>query len=186
MTAYQLVFTGMLIAGAALFLVSLFFGEIGELIGDAFGDTGGDHDGPSWFSTSVIGAFLIAYGGIGLVATAYTDNGLVATIIGLVVAAACAYAIRNYLLASLMRSQGNTQISQSSYVGSTAMVITTILPRGVGEIRFVDANGATAVVPARSIQTHEPVLSGQSVVIVEMSGGTAIVSTDNPSTQSVA
>lgn len=182
MTAYQLAFLGLLVAGALLFLISIFFGEISDAIGDAIGDSGGEQDGPSWFSTSVIGTFLVTYGAIGLLATAYTDNGVVALGIGLVLAVVCAYLIRNYVLAALLRNQWDSQISNNSYVGLTARVITTIPAGGIGEIRLSDINGTSTTLAARSEQSYEPVQTGLSVVVTEMAGGTAIVSTNTTPT----
>lgn len=172
MDAWHLVFIGFGLTGAALLLASLIFGELGELIGDT--DVSTDTDGPSWFSTSVIGTALVAYGAVGLLATSYTDNGLVAVAVGIVAAVAMAHLVRTYILAPLMRNQHNVQISQNSYAGKNATVTITVPPRGLGEVQLVDNNGTLVHVPARC-NSYEPFHIGMQVVITSMNAGTAII-----------
>ena len=157
-----------------LFLLSLIFGGITDGIGDFF-DFDTDTDGPAGLSLSTLLAAFTAVGVVGLVSSmsglAWWGSLIVALLCGLVVG----FLIQQFVSKVLVKSQHNQQITRESYVGRTATVNVTVSPTRAGEVRFIDANGAS-VTQSAVVTDGMTYVTGASVVITAVSPGNVTIS----------
>ena len=138
MSELQLAFLMMLIVGGGFLVFSLLVGEVSDFIGDQ-GDASGN-EGPGWTSPSVIAGFLCAYGLTGFIASRSGLHGILAFGLGAAVGLVVAFGMITFLR-TLARQQGNSQLSNETYLGLTAVVTLSIPPGGKGEVQFRDKNG---------------------------------------------
>lgn len=158
----------------ALFLISLFVGGMADGIGDFF-DLDTDTDGPAGLSLSTLLAAFTAVGVVGLVSSM---NGLawwvslaVALLCGLVVG----FLIQQFVSKVLVKSQHNQQITRESYVGRPATVVVTVRPDRSGEVRFIDANGASVTQPA-VVTDGATYVTGASVIVTAVNASNVTIS----------
>jgi amino acid transporter len=171
------------------FGVGLLFTLISAVMGEVFGGhgldthadvgTGGhaeagfDHTGVpglSMFSTTVIAAFLTAFGGFGMIFSKIhaTSSPWLSAPLALLsggVVAGGVFVIFNYVFS---RTQSSSEGHVSTLVGVEATVISAIPQHGVGEIAYVQA-GSRYTAPARS-ESGASVGNGQTVRINRIVG----------------
>lgn len=163
------VYGGILAVGIVLFVVSLIFGEIGDLIGG--GDTSGDSVG--WFSTSVLGTACIAFGGTGLVVTSLKWDLTRSLLLAFTIAFVATILVRE-MLKLFLKQQSNSLISESTHVGRSGTITIRVEPGSVGEVRFIDANNTLTHLPAVT-DGSEVLSANRSVTITRVDGGKATV-----------
>ena len=151
--------------GAALFLVSLFLGDVLEGLLDGLeGVTGG------LLSTAAIGGFAGAFGLAGGTVMAATDLGVgPAALIGVV-----AGALMAAFSAALTRSMHNAPTDRApgpqDLIGAAGVVVTAIPAGSYGEI-VVQVGGHRLKLSARAA---EPITSGADVVITQSLSATSV------------
>lgn len=175
MEVYQIIFLAMMVFGFGLFIIRISFGELGDLFG---GEVETIDDGPSWFSLSLISVALISFGGAGLALSHYGIVGFPGLIIQVAATALAYVGVRKYIVAPMMRQQGNAAVTPQSYVGRTGTVTLAIQQGHWGQVQFTDVNGAT--VRLRAVSDVDTVLNtGQPVKIISVNGDQALVATIN-------
>ena len=172
MNPYMWVFVSMLIIGVGLLAVSLFAGEVSDLVGGG-GDGDLTGDGLSWVSLTTVSIGLIGFGVVGLTATRYTE-GWTSVLIGIIAGVVFVVIIRQFVLLPLMRQQSNSQLIINSYVGRTASVVITIPSGGWGQVRLTDNNDAVVEYRARTTM-GEPINTGTRVTIDEVNSDFVLV-----------
>lgn len=172
MDAYQIAFGVMLGIGLLLLLLSWIFGDIADMFGGDF-DGGGDGDGPSWTSMSVIAAALVGFGGSGLTGLGLGLNGLPAVFVGIAVGLLFAFCIMQFVLKPLSKQQANTAISQRTYIGSQAIVTLDVSWDRPGRVQFTDDNGAIVEITAVPSNRGQQYTRGDTVIIDGVVSNTA-------------
>jgi membrane protein implicated in regulation of membrane protease activity len=166
-----------------LFLLSmLFLGEIFHADHDGHVETGGhaeaDHgDGPSVFSSRVIGAFLTAFGVGGIVARYLGLSHPAASGIGVatgLVMAAIVYQFARILYAQ----QASSEVRMTSLVGQAGEVSVGIPPGGVGQVTLT-VSGERSTHIARGAG-GQGIAYGTGVVITALSGDSVLVEAVGP------
>lgn len=170
------IYLAILIAGVVLLAVSFLFGEIGDLF-DGGVDSG---DGPGILSVSIIGAALSFLGGTGLLVTRLGWDVIPSLLLALLIGIAGAFSVRQFFLKPLMKQQGNSHIGRDSYVGINAIVTLEIMPKGWGEVRFIDANGASVFSKAISGSSRALTVN-QQVTITQIAADQVVVDPIAPS-----
>lgn len=172
MTSFQLVYGIILLIGVLALVVTLFMGDFEH---DFDHDIDSSVDGPSWFGLNMISVMLIGIGGIGLMAVYYGDvEGGPSVIVAVAGGLFFGYLIRQFVLKPLFRQQYNSLLNANSYVGLKANVTICVEPRGIGQVRFRDNNGATVLRTART-DGAEPLDVGQTVIITDVTAGHVVV-----------
>ncbi len=178
----------------------LIFTIISALVGHMFGggDGGGDlggHDigtgghaeagadgsgvpGISFFSPTVLSAFVTAFGACGLILTRIeaTSSVWISAPISSVAGLAIAFGAFLFFNKMFKATQSSSEARVSSLVGQTASIITPIPAEGVGEIAYV-RGGSRYTAPARS-ENGEPISAGKAVRITRIVGSQFYVDTN--------
>jgi membrane protein implicated in regulation of membrane protease activity len=136
-------------------------------------EAGFDHSGMpgiSFFSPTVLAAFVTAFGAFGLIFTRIPPTSSVWASAPLSAVAGGVVAWLVFLLfnALFKGTQSSSESHVASLVGQTASVITPIPENGVGEIAYVQG-GTRYTAPARA-ETGRPIASGQTVRICRVVG----------------
>jgi membrane protein implicated in regulation of membrane protease activity len=168
-----------------LFLLSmLFLGEIFHADHDGHIEVGGhaeaEHgDGPSIFSTRVIGAFLTAFGVGGVVARYLGLSHPAASGIGVVTGVAMA-AIVYQFARILYAQQASSEVRMHSLVGQPAEVSVGIPKGGVGQVTLT-FSGERSTHIARGT-AGQAIAAGTGVVIKALSGDSVLVEASGSTT----
>jgi membrane-bound ClpP family serine protease len=171
----------------ACFALGILFTLISAVLGHLFGgaDHGGDlgtgghaeagfdHTGMpgiSFFSPTVMAAFVTAFGGFGMIFTKIPVtssvwlSGPLSVICALGIAAGVFWMFNKVF----EKTQSSSEAQVATLVGQIASIITPIPKDGVGEIAYVRA-GSRYTSPARS-EGGEPIGAGQAVRITRVIG----------------
>jgi len=134
------------------------------------GADGSDAPGVSFFSPTVLGAFITAFGAFGLIFSEIeaTSRPIVSAALSLVAAFLVASMIVGVLRKVVRAGDSSSESRVSTLVGLVATVITPIPANGVGEIAYVQA-GSRYTAPARE-ETGTLVNNGSAVTITKVVG----------------
>lgn len=134
------------------------------------GADGSDSPGVSFFSPTVLAAFVTAFGAFGLIFSEIkaTSNPMVSAALSLVCAFLVAGAIVGVLRKVIHAGDSSSESRVASLAGQVATVITPIPGHGVGEIAYVQA-GTRYTAPARE-ENGTAVPSGSAVNITRVVG----------------
>ncbi|MEW5323539.1 hypothetical protein V2J23_15785 [Geobacillus thermoleovorans] len=167
----EVVYGTVLVVSALLTVVYFFFSDVLEGVFDVV-----DHP---LFSPQLILSFFIVGSAVGLLAEWYTDwsSGL---IVGLSVGVALAIVLllHFFVFLPLRSAEASLGYTDADLEGSLAKVIVSVPPDGFGEILISRKSGAVAK-PAKSVN-HEPIPSGEDVIVVQMENGVAVVAKHDP------
>jgi len=172
----ETVFLAIGAVGFLLLLFSLLLGEVFEHeieishdieVGH---DVGSSHDlnTPSWFSVKVIAASMVGFGGIGYLTA---SSGAPATLawllaaLGFVAVGAGTFFL---VLKPLAKQQSNTLLSRTSYRGTEGVITLSITPTDMGQVVFLDRNGARVTQSAVSATEGEAIAQNTPVVIIDI------------------
>ena len=147
-------------------LVGFFFGEI---IG--YGDSNTTSFGP--LKPSVIAAFVVVFGGTGLIFINLFDEPITAISLAGLTATGVAYVLYRFILMPLLKAQNTTAIEQKILIGKNATVSEKIPRAGYGKIRYV-VNDSTYTAPAKSDNGDE-IARNASVEIIAIEKNTFFV-----------
>jgi membrane protein implicated in regulation of membrane protease activity len=158
-----------------------FAGHIGHVDGSGghaeAGADASDSPGVSLFSPTIIAAFIMAFGGFGIVfheipatSRAYVSAPL-ALLGGLLTTVALVFVLRELFRHTQSSSEGKV----GGLVGSNATVISPFPANGMGEIAYVQS-GTRYTAPARE-ETGLALASGQNVRITRITGSQFFVRT---------
>lgn len=172
---------------AICLVVGLLFTIASALLGHIFGGhdadtdigTGGhaeagfDHSGIpglSFFSPTVLAAFVTAFGGLGIIFSQIeaTKTVWISAPLSIAGAAGVASAVLWLFNAVFRRTQSSSESRVATLVGHVATVVTPIPANGVGEIAYVQA-GTRYSAPARS-ENGSAIPSGSTVKITRIVG----------------
>jgi drug/metabolite transporter (DMT)-like permease len=165
---------GLLFAIFSAFAGHLFGGHDGGDIGTGgHAEAGYDHSGVpgiSFFSPTVLGCFITAFGACGLILTHIesTRSVWVSAPVSAVAGAIMAFislAIFNWMFS---KTQSSSESRVSSLMGQAASIVTPIPANGVGEIAYVQG-GSRYTAPART-ETGAAVPAGKPVRITRVVG----------------
>jgi membrane-bound ClpP family serine protease len=165
--------------------VGLLFTIVSAIAGHLFGGhdadigTGGHAEagfdssgvpGISFFSPTVLSAFVTAFGATGLILTRIEATKSVWISAPISAMAGFMIAFAAFLLFNKMfqTTQSSSEARVSSLVGQSASIITPIPENGVGEIAYV-RGGCRYTAPARA-ETGTPVSMGKTVLITRIVG----------------
>lgn len=178
-TTQFLVFGAIAICGLIALGVAAIFGgdhdvdhdaDVGH---DAGHDGGGEHGGaPSFLSPRVFFAFMLGFGSVGAMATAYGASSLLASALGIIaglVMATLAYAV-GYVM---YKQQANSALKPGQVVGKTGTVVTAIPDNGLGEVN-VSVGGQIVPFTALSID-NKPIRAGVMITVVQDLGDKILV-----------
>lgn len=176
-TTQFLVFGALALCGLIALGFSTIFGgdhdaEIGDHdVGDH--DGGGEHGGaPSFLSPRVCFAFMLGFGSVGAMATAYGLSSLWASALGIVaglIMACLAYGV-GYVM---YKQQASSSLRPGQVVGKTGTVVTAIPSEGIGEIN-VAVGGQIVQFTAMTVD-GSPISQGSIIVVVQDLGGKVTV-----------
>ena len=146
------------------------------------GADGSDAPGVSFFSPTVMAAFVTAFGAFGLIFSEVkvTSNPVLSAGLSLVCAFLVAGGIVGVLRKVVRAGDSSSESRVASLAGQIATVITPIPANGVGEIAYVQA-GSRYTAPARE-ETGAPISSGSAVTITRVVGSQFYVALSNSST----
>lgn len=130
--------------------------------------------GVSKFNFGTIAAFLTWFGGAGYILSSWGRIGL-ALILLVAVAIGLVGAVIIFLFAAKVLAPGDRPLDPADYriIGALGTVSSPVLPRGTGEMIFVQ-QGRRSAVPIRS-ETGNPIPRGREVVVTRYEGGVAYV-----------
>lgn len=184
-----------MIVYAICLVVGLMFTVISALLGHFFGGhdadtdigTGGhaeagfDHSGIpglSFFSPTVLAAFVTAFGGLGIVFSQIdvTKSVWVSAPLSIAGAGGVAYAVLALFNAVFRRTQSSSESQIATLLNHEATVISPIPAGGVGEIAYVQS-GSRYTAPARS-EGGGAISSGSTVRITRIIGTQFYVAAD--------
>jgi membrane protein implicated in regulation of membrane protease activity len=170
----QLAFGITLAAGLAFLILTLFLGEIGDLVG---GNTDVAHGGGlPWMSFTTVSLALVGWGLSGLIAVHLGLTSWLVFLAATAISVLFVVAVMLLIIKPLLRQQANSLVSQQSYVGSQATVILDISPDNAGQIQLTDPNGALVTLPAASTNAVS-IPKGSTVIISEITSGRAVITT---------
>lgn len=161
----QALFTIAFGVGMGYTIISLILGNLLDM-----GDLDGSYSSP--LRPAPIAAFLIVFGGVGLIF--YETLGLFMVLIisaslGLIIS----YILIRFVLMPLHRAQNTSTIEKQSLIGLMATVNEKILLNGFGKIAY-HVNGSNISSPAKS-ETGEEIMVGTKVEIVSIDRNTYYV-----------
>jgi hypothetical protein len=171
----------------ALYLFSLGLGGVllaASLFADAdsnhdVGHHGGDADWNHLLSIRNITYFLFVFGGVGALMTWLQKGAGIGTLLIAAATALGVAAMVDGVFRYLRRTDSPAMLSDVSLVGRSARVTLPVGYSGVGKVELMHG-GQRVELLARpfgdSAETSEAMATGSEVLIVEMSGGTALVS----------
>ncbi len=129
-----------------------------------------DMPGFSPLSPTTIASFVTAFGGLGMLFSKFEStrspwvSGPLAAIGGVVIAGAVFWLFQQIFSHTQSSSEGKVV----DLIGQTAIIITPIPEKGVGEIAYVQG-GSRYSAPARE-EGGQPIANGQRVVITRIAG----------------
>lgn len=170
---------GLLFTLLSLVAGHMFGGDGGHNIGSGgHASAGADStDGPgmSAFSPTMIAAFIMAFGGFGVIfhQIPATRSTWVSAPLALVCGLAAAYALLWLLRQIFRRTQSSSEGHVDALVGSSATVIGAIPQNGFGEIAYVQG-GSRYTAPART-ESGCAIAGGQTVKINRVVGSSFYV-----------
>lgn len=134
------------------------------------GADGSDSPGVSFFSPTVMAAFVTAFGAFGLILSEIpaTSNPVLSAPLSIVCAFLVAAALVSVLSKVVRAGDSSSESRVASLNGLVATVISPIPAAGVGEIAYVQA-GSRYSAPARE-ENGAPVPMGSSVTITRVVG----------------
>ncbi len=178
MTAYT-IYLFCLVVGSVFTLISVMAGHFLGGHGDHVGGSGGhaeagadssDMPGISIFSPTVIAAFITAFGGFGLIFSAFPATKPV--VLSAPLSMGAAIVVAGAMFAFLRSVFSHTQSSSESHIariaGTEASIVSPIPENGVGEIAYV-VGGTRYTAPART-ENGVPVGNGKLVRITRVVG----------------
>jgi membrane protein implicated in regulation of membrane protease activity len=187
-----------MIVYAICLVLGLLFTIVSALLGHIFGGhdadsdigTGGhaeagfDHSGIpglSFFSPTVLAAFVTAFGGLGIIFSQIdvTKSVWVSAPLSIAGAVGVAYAVLALFNAVFKRTQSSSESRVATLIGHEASVITPIPAGGVGEIAYVQS-GTRYSAPARS-ENGGTIPSGRTVKITRIVGSQFYVTEEKQS-----
>jgi membrane protein implicated in regulation of membrane protease activity len=149
--------------------------------GDGNGDIGtGGHaeagfdtsglPGISFFSPTVLSAFVTAFGACGLILSRIeaTNSVWASAPLSAIIGGGIAWLVFLFFNAMFKKTQSSSESRVATLVGQTASIMTPIPENGVGEIGYVQS-GSRYTAPARS-QDGKPIPAGQPVRISRIVG----------------
>ena len=175
-----------LIIGGGLIVYSLVGGHDGHDAGH--GHDGHGHDAVKWLSFRTITYFLFVFGGIGAALTKTWPGGTWPLILLFsIVAGVGVGALVSLAFDYLRKTDSGHRDTDATFVGLTGAVTLPIRSGGMGKI-LVKRGDRTYELLARPLDAAAKGASHwKSVVVVEMSGGTAVVApTDDPTVKEIA
>lgn len=156
------------------FFFGLIFVVLLLVVGDVGADAEAEGDGPIPFNLSVVLAFLGWFGGVGYLARNAAEWPLpLALLVGVVGGAVGALAVGK-VTAALVSPKGAV-LDPADYrlPGTIAQVTSSIRAGGVGEVVY--EQGGTRQVSAARAAGGRAIPRGAEVVLLESTGGTAVV-----------
>ncbi len=165
--------------GTAMLCISLLLGDDHDHDADHDGDADHGHDGGgnmNILSFKVLWMFIVGFGAGGFFAARAELSVLSSSLWGIFVGilmGGLGYLLMNYL----WKHQGNSVIKTESVIGLDAVVDTTIIPNGVGEVRC-SVNGRMEYFQARS-RGDVLIPAATRVKIIEATGTTLVVENRN-------
>jgi membrane protein implicated in regulation of membrane protease activity len=165
---------GLLYALFSAFAGHLFGGHDGGDVGTGgHAEAGYDHSGVpgiSFFSPTVLGSFVTAFGACGLILSHIEATRSVWISAPLSACAGAAIAFLALLVFNWMfsKTQSSSESRVASLMGQTASIVTPIPANGVGEIAYVQG-GSRYTAPART-ESGAPVSAGKPVRITRVVG----------------
>jgi membrane-bound ClpP family serine protease len=175
----MIIYTACLALGLLYALFSIFAGHVfgghegGDLGTGGHAEAGYDHSGVpgiSFFSPTVLGSFVTAFGACGLILTHIESTKSVWISAPISAAAGVTMAFLAFLMFNWMfsKTQSSSESRVASLMGQTASIITPIPENGVGEIAYVQG-GSRYTAPART-ESGRPVAAGKPVRITRVVG----------------
>jgi hypothetical protein len=130
--------------------------------------------GASKFNFGTIAAFLTWFGGAGYILSSWGRIGL-ALILAVAIAVGLVGAVIIFLFVAKVVAPGDIPLDPADYrmVGALGKVSSPVLPRGTGEMIFVQ-QGRRSAVPIRS-ENGSPIPAGKEVVVTRYENGIAYV-----------
>jgi MFS family permease len=168
-----------LLVGGGLLAASLFGGhghghDTDAGLGDS--DAGHDHDGAHFLSLRTLTYLMFVFGGVGSALTLTPgpkSNWLIlatATMTGLGVAAAVGASFKY-----LRQTDSGSRNAEESFVGLTGRMVVPIQSGGVGKVQVVRGDRTFELLARPLNDSAMPSVEWRSVIVVEMSRGTALV-----------
>lgn len=175
----MLIFLAIMLGGIVILIGGSIFGHDhdSDVDHDVDGDADHDHGEAtvSLFSPKVIGTFIMGFGASGGIAKFYHMDNVGASLIG--VGSGIVLGLLMYFAMRLMYSQqGWTTVKNSQAVGQTGMVIVSIDPGEVGQVK-VNLGEQSETFFARSADPSRPIPRGASVRVKDEKGGELLVET---------
>ena len=175
----MIIYTACLALGLLYALFSIFAGHVfgghdgGDIGTGGHAEAGYDHSGVpglSFFSPTVLGSFVTAFGACGLILTHIESTRSVWVSAPISAVAGVAMAFLAFVLFNWMfsKTQSSSESHVASLMGQTASIITPIPENGVGEIAYVQG-GSRYTAPART-ESGTPVAAGKPVRITRVIG----------------
>ncbi|MFA6536117.1 MAG: NfeD family protein [Candidatus Paceibacterota bacterium] len=181
-TTQFLVFAALAVCGLIALGVAAIFGGDHDVDHDADvgghdmshdADSGGEHGGaPSFLSPRVVFAFMLGFGSVGAMVTAYGASVLWASAFG--ITAGIVMAVLAYFVGYVMyKQQANSSLRPGQVVGKTGTVVTAIRGQGIGEIN-VPVGGQIVQFTASSVDGNS-IDAGSTIIVVQDLGGRVTV-----------
>jgi hypothetical protein len=131
----------------------------------------------------VIVSFLTVFGGIGMMGTRYGLNSILTFLLALISGRIVSYVLYKFVVVPLYKAQNTSAVFQQSIVGTSAVVISSIMQDGFGTISYVVC-GSKHNAPARN-RTNEAVAQGEEVIICEIKNNVFYVELLNEKNQNL-
>ena len=128
--------------------VGVGYSVIGFLLGEVLGHGDTDVTSISPFKPSVVAAFVVVFGGVGLILVRFLAPFTAIPLAGLI-GVAVAYLFFRFIITPLSKAQNTTAVEMQSLIGHQANV-TEKIPQGkFGKITY-KVNGSTYTAPAKA------------------------------------
>lgn len=179
-----------LIVGGGLLVFSTFGGHDSHDGGVGHGgDAGGhDHDAMQWLSLRTLTYFLFVFGGVGAILTKTWHAAamplvlLLSAVAGLGVGTAVSLAF-----GYLRKTDSGASDSDDTFVGLPARVTLPIGSGGMGKVLVQRGDRMVELLARPADATAKGVSKWKAVIVVEMKGGTALVTpSDDPAFEEIA
>lgn len=171
MTGLMIIFLLIGAVGFLFLLASFLIGDIFDALGMDFG-LDASHDF-GVFDSRVVGIFLTAFGGVGLIG-AILGFGAVASTLFAVLGGVALGAVVFYFGRMLYNQQSNSSVSAGDLVGRRAQVVVAIHPGKVGQISCLVGEERIEKL-ARAADGSE-LKAGETVFIEQITGDAVLVS----------
>ena len=182
----MIIYTVCLVAGLLFTVVSavaghLFGGHDGGDVGTGGHAEAGFDDsgvpGISFFSPTVLAAFITAFGACGLILRSIpaTSSHWISAPLSAVIGAVIALLVFWLFNTMFRKTESSSESRVATLVGQAASIVTPIPENGMGEIAYVQG-GTRYTAPARAVD-GKPVGAGKSVRITKIAGTQFFVET---------